>query len=310
MFAQNPFDNPLFLPSLRIVGWLFVLGFVIVLFFARKDLRAGLQGELGKRFLGWMVIAPIFLIATFMRGYVAAIILFVFFFRILAEYIQVVGVQPAYARYLYALVPLTFFVAQYRPDLYFTLPAASILLLTLVPILSRRVEDLYTQLSFAGRGYLYLVWSVGHLILLQHLAGTGLVMTVAVGVALSDVLQYTIGKLLGRHIISPEVNPRKAWEGLIGDFLGAGLAVCLFRFALPPAFSPPLLLALAFVIGLGAAWGDLISSLIKRAAGSKDWGNIIPGHGGLLDRANSMVIVIPIAFYFSYVVLGHGIVLP
>jgi phosphatidate cytidylyltransferase len=303
MVINNPLDNPLFLPSLRIVGWLFLFGFAIVLFFARKDLKAGLQGELGKRFIGWMIIAPVFLIATFVRGHIAALILFVFFYRVLAEYIRVVGVERPYAIYLYILVPVTFFFAQYHPEFYFTLPAASILLLTLVPLLSRRVEDLYTQLSFTGRGYLYLVWSVAHLILLQQLAGTGLVLLTAVGVALSDVMQYTIGKLIGKHIISPEVNPRKAWEGLIGDFLGAGAAVYLFRFALPPEFTLAPQIALAVIIGLGAAWGDLISSLVKRAAGTKDWGNIIPGHGGLLDRANSMVIVIPLVYYFAFFVL-------
>ena len=303
MVFHNPFDNPLFLPSLEIVGWLFLFGFLLVLFFARKDLKAGLQGELGKRFFGWMIIAPVFLIATFVRGHIAALILFVFFYRVLNEYIRVVGVERPYAIYLYTLVPITFFIAQYYPEFYFTLPAAAILLLTLVPMLSRRVEDLYTQLSFTGRGYLYLVWSVAHLLLLQQLAGTGLVLLTAVGVALSDVMQYTVGKLIGKHIISPEVNPRKAWEGLIGDFLGAGAAVYLFRFALPPEFTLLPQIALAVIIGVGAAWGDLISSMIKRVADTKDWGDIIPGHGGLLDRANSMVIVIPLVYYFAYFVL-------
>ncbi len=303
MIIHNPIDNPLFLPTLKLVGWLFLFGFALVLFFARKDLRAGLTGELGKRFLGWMIIAPVFLIATFLRGYIAALILFVFFYRVLVEYVRVVGVERPYAIYLYSLVPITFLVAQYFPDLYFTLPAAAILFLTLVPILGRHVDDLYTQLSYAGRGYLYLVWSVAHLILLQQLAGTGLVMLTAVGVALSDVMQYTIGKLIGKHIISPQVNPRKAWEGLIGDFLGAGVAVYLFRFGLPPTFTTLQLIVLAAMIGLGAAWGDLISSMIKRAADVKDWGNIIPGHGGLLDRANSMVIVIPLVYYYSYLIL-------
>jgi phosphatidate cytidylyltransferase len=303
MIIHNPIDNPLFLPTLKLVGWLFLFGFALVLFFARKDLRAGLTGELGQRFLGWMIIAPVFLIATFLRGYIAALILFVFFYRVLVEYVRVVGVERPYAIYLYSLVPITFLVAQYFPDLYFMLPAAAILFLTLVPILGRHVDDLYTQLSYAGRGYLYLVWSVAHLILLQQLAGTGLVMLTAVGVALSDVMQYTIGKLIGKHIISPQVNPRKAWEGLIGDFLGAGVAVYLFRFGLPPTFTRLHLIVLAAIIGLGAAWGDLISSMIKRAADVKDWGNIIPGHGGLLDRANSMVIVIPLVYYYSYLIL-------
>jgi phosphatidate cytidylyltransferase len=303
IIAHNPLDNPLFWPILRITGILFVFGFGVVLFFARKDLKAGLKGELGKRFIGWLIIAPIFLIGTFVKGLVAAIILFIFFYEVLQEYIHVVGVHRPYVIHLFTFVPITFFTAQYFPGLYAVLPAAAILTLTLVPILSHHVEDLYNQLSFAGRGYLYLVWSVAHVILMQHLAGTGLIMVTAIGVALSDVMQYTIGKLIGKHIIAPEVNPRKAWEGLIGDLLGAGAAVYLLGFALPPEFLPVHRIMLTFIIGLGAAWGDLISSMIKRVADVKDWGQIIPGHGGLLDRANSMVIVFPLVYYFSYILL-------
>ena len=306
MGMRNPLADPLFLPTLRIVAVLFVFGFGLVLFFGRKDLKASLSGELGKRFIGWMIIAPLFMLAAFVGGIVAVAILLFFFYRIVTEYVDVVGVERHYAIYLYTLIPITFVTAQFVPALYFTLPAGAILLLTLVPILTRQLEDLYTQMSFAGRGYFYLVWSVAHLILLKQLAGTGLVLVVGIGVALSDVMQYTVGKLIGRHIISPEVNPRKAWEGLLGDFLGAGLAVYLFRFALPPEFSLPYLIVLTVLIGVGAAWGDLASSLVKRVAGVKDWGNIIPGHGGLLDRANSMVIVIPLVYYFTYLVLEYG----
>lgn len=303
MGMRNPFDDPLFVPSLQIVGALLVLGLGIVLFFARRDLKAGLTGELGKRLIGWMIVAPLFLIAAFVGGVVGVAIFLFFFVRITFEYITVVGVERPYAIYLYALIPVTFATAALLPPLYFVLPAGSILLLTLVPILTRRVDNLYLQLSYAGRGYLYLVWSTGHLVLLKELGGVGLLMLVAIGVALSDAMQFVVGKLIGRHIISPEVNPRKAWEGLIGDLLGASLGVALFSFALPPQFGTLEQVLLAILIGMGAAWGDLISSMVKRAAGTKDWGDIIPGHGGLLDRANSMVVVIPVVYYFAYLVL-------
>lgn len=295
--------DPLFFPTFQIVGVLFVFGLGIVLFFARKDLKAELTGELGKRLVGWIIITPLFLIAVFASGIIGAIILLFFFFRVSSEYIRVVGVERPYALYMYALIPITLLVAAFVPSLYFALPAGAILLLTLIPILSQRVNNLYQQLSFAGRGYLYLIWTTGHLILLQQLAGDGLLILTAVSVALSDAMQFVVGKLIGRHIISPAVNPRKAWEGLIGDLIGAGVGVALFSFALPTEFTLIEKIALMVLIGMGAAWGDLISSLVKRAAGVKDWGNLIPGHGGLLDRANSMVVAIPLVYYFSYIVL-------
>lgn len=302
-FFNNPLDDPLFLPTLKIVGVIFIFGFGLVLFFARHDLKAGLTGELGQRYIGWMIMTPLFLIATFCGGLAAAVVLLFFFYRVVFEYVNAVGVERQYALYIYALIPITFVVAAFVPELYFTLPGGAILLLTLIPILSGRIENLYLQLSFAGRGYLYLVWSIGHLILIKQLAGAGMVMLVGVGVALADAMQFTVGKLFGKHIISPAVNPRKAWEGVLGALLGASAAVLLFSFAIPDGFFAVHKAVLAFLIGIGAAWGDLISSLVKREAGTKDWGDIIPGHGGLLDRANSMVIVIPLVYYYSYIVL-------
>ncbi len=303
MGMQNPLDNLLFIPALQIVAWLFAGGAVLVIIFGRKDLRAALTGELGKRMFGWMLIAAFFMTAAFVGGIVGTAILLFFFYRIAFEYVRAVGVERPYAIYMYALIPVTFVTAAFVPVLYFTLPAGSILLLSLVPILTRRIENLYLQLTYAGRGYLYLVWSTGHLILLKDLGGVGLLMAVAIGVALSDAMQFFVGKLIGKHIISPEVNPRKAWEGLLGDFLGAGIGVAAFSFALPPEFMLAEKLMLIFLIGLGAAWGDLISSLVKRVAGTKDWGELIPGHGGLLDRANSIVVAVPLAYYFSYLLL-------
>ncbi|HYN87498.1 MAG TPA: hypothetical protein VER55_03155, partial [Ardenticatenaceae bacterium] len=171
---NNPLANPFFLPSVRLFAVIFALGLVLVLFFARKDLRAGLKGELGQRYIGWLLIAPLFLLATFTGGFVGVAIVLLFCARVTYEYVHAVGVERSYAIYLYTLIPLTVATASLVPSLYFMLPAGSILLLTLVPILTRRVEDLYLQLSFAGRGYLYAVWSVGHFILLWQLAGPAL----------------------------------------------------------------------------------------------------------------------------------------
>ena len=73
MLLHNPLADPFFMPSVKIVGGLFVVGFGLVLFFARHDLKAGLTGELGKRFIGWMIIAPLFLVATFVGGLLGAL---------------------------------------------------------------------------------------------------------------------------------------------------------------------------------------------------------------------------------------------
>lgn len=111
----------------------------------------------------------------------------------------------------------------------------------------------------------------------------------------SDVLQYIFGKLFGRHKVAPTVSPSKTWEGLIGgigsaSLLGAGL------WWLTP-FSPVeagTLAALASVMGF---FGGLVASAIKRDRGVKDWGHMIEGHGGMLDRADSLVFAAPVFFH-------------
>lgn len=301
---RNPLENPLFWPTIRNVALLFGLGLGLVLFFARKNLKAGLTGELGQRYVSWLLITPIFLAAIFVRGIVASVLLLLFFFQITREYASVVGLERRYRLALYLFMPVTFLVATHWPALYFFLPAVFILFLTLLPILvTGRVEEATSQYLLTERGYLYLIWFSGHLVLLRQLGEMPLVMVVGIGVALSDVMQYTVGNLIGTHIISPNVNPRKAWEGMIGAVLGAGIAVFLFPFALPEQFTLLHRLLFVLIIGIGASWGDLISSLLKRASEVKDWGQLIPGHGGLLDRTNSLVPVAPLAYYFTFLVL-------
>lgn len=146
------------------------------------------------------------------------------------------------------------------------------------------------------QGYLYTIWTLAHAVLLFALpAGRGVLIVLIAGCGLADVGAYCVGKAVGRRRIAPRISPHKAWEGLLGDLLGAAVAVLLFRFALP-SLSEAALAGLIVLIALGSAWGDLLSSLGKRTAGVKDWGTLIPGHGGLLDRLNSLIVVLPLAY--------------
>ena len=111
----------------------------------------------------------------------------------------------------------------------------------------------------------------------------------------SDVLQYIFGKLFGKHRIAPSISPSKTWEGFVGgvaaaSLLGAGLAW------LTP-FSPVQAGALAATSCIMGFFGGLVASAIKRDRGVKDWGHMIEGHGGMLDRADSLVFSAPVFFH-------------
>lgn len=115
---------------------------------------------------------------------------------------------------------------------------------------------------------------------------------------LSDSCAYFAGMALGKHMLAPVISPKKTVEGLIGGILGAMAGMALYCLVLDMAFDFTVNYIYALVYGLvgslGAVFGDLCFSVIKRQTGIKDYGNLIPGHGGILDRFDSMMIVGPL----------------
>lgn len=115
---------------------------------------------------------------------------------------------------------------------------------------------------------------------------------------LSDSCAYFVGIALGKHKLAPVISPKKTVEGLIGGVLGAVVGMALYCLVLDMAFDFTVNYGFALIYGLvgslGAVFGDLCFSVIKRQTGIKDYGNLIPGHGGILDRFDSMMMVGPI----------------
>jgi phosphatidate cytidylyltransferase len=119
----------------------------------------------------------------------------------------------------------------------------------------------------------------------------------AIVVQFSDVMQYVWGKLLGSHKVAPIISPNKTWEGFIGGTLSAAAAGTVMYWMTP--FNPwqTALMALAIVV-MGFS-GGLVMSAIKRDAGVKDYGHLIPGHGGMMDRIDSLCFAAPIFFHLT-----------
>ena len=111
----------------------------------------------------------------------------------------------------------------------------------------------------------------------------------------SDVLQYVWGKLAGRHKVAPELSPSKTWEGLVGGVASATALGASLYWITP--FAPWQAAALAFVVCMMGFLGGLVMSAIKRDRGVKDWGMMIEGHGGMLDRLDSVVFAAPVFFH-------------
>jgi len=161
-------------------------------------------------------------------------------------------------------------------------------------------------------GTLYLSWLLSHFILLRALntpLNSGLLASLQIepGAAwiyftlaitfIQDTAAYFVGRSWGRHKMAPALSPKKTWEGAIGGLVGAiaSSLVCIPLLGLPIGFGAGLLLGLAG--GVVGPLGDLSESLIKRQVGLKDAGSIIPGHGGILDRADSLLFTAPTLYY-------------
>lgn len=123
-------------------------------------------------------------------------------------------------------------------------------------------------------------------------------------VQLSDVLQYVWGKLLGKHKVAPNLSPSKTWEGLIGGVLSASLVGMAMYRLLPFTWWEAWVLSL--VICVMGFFGGLVASAIKRDAGVKDYGQLIEGHGGMMDRIDSLAFAAPVFFHMLNWMVGHG----
>lgn len=136
------------------------------------------------------------------------------------------------------------------------------------------------------------------LIALNHSIYRSLIVILFVAVFAADTGAYCIGKLIGSHRILPHISPKKTWEGFIGGYLVALSALIALLFMQKKHISWPSTVFITFIIAVLALAGDLFESYLKRNAGLKDTGNLLPGHGGVLDRFDS-VLFVSYFFYFS-----------
>ena len=108
----------------------------------------------------------------------------------------------------------------------------------------------------------------------------------------NDTLAYLVGRRWGKHVFAPVVSPKKTWEGTVGGWLGC-LAMAIVLHQIIGVFSPPTWLLIGLIVGLTGSVGDLIESLFKRKKQIKDSGTFLPGHGGFLDRLDSLLFALP-----------------
>lgn len=156
------------------------------------------------------------------------------------------------------------------------------------------------DLGFAAVGFLVIAVLLVHGLALAvevGRPGIALFLSLAVACAGSDVAAFVVGRRFGRRLLAPRLSPAKTRAGVIGNVLGAAMGLAPFAPALVPWFGIPYVVGIVPVIAAGSVWGDLLESAVKREAGVKDSGTWLPGFGGILDRIDSLLVTVGLAYW-------------
>jgi phosphatidate cytidylyltransferase len=163
-------------------------------------------------------------------------------------------------------------------------------------ILFRTVTASDTAITVFGA--VYAGFTLSHLVLMRSLdSGAELVIITLAGVWAMDVLAYLVGSAIGTHRMAPHISPKKSWEGFVAGVLGTMAAWGLGWYLINPPLRLWVFLVTGAVASAAALFGDLAESRLKREVSAKDSGHMLPGHGGFLDRFDSMIVVSVVVYY-------------
>ena len=156
----------------------------------------------------------------------------------------------------------------------------------------RKLEDMTSTLL----GIVYVVFFSFHIVLIDQTADRDLIWLVFLASFGTDIMAYFVGMAIGKHKLCPHLSPKKSKEGAVGGVLGSVLFCGIFAYFMEPDIIPECMI-IAVVGSVVAQLGDLSASAFKRQMGIKDYGNLIPGHGGILDRFDSVLFTAPMLYY-------------
>jgi phosphatidate cytidylyltransferase len=276
----------------------------------RRGAAKSTIANLNARIRAWWVMSAVFAV-TLLSGRVGSMVLFgLLSFLALREYITLTPTRRADHRTLFwsffVITPLQYYLLATGWYGMFSIfiPVYAFLFIPTRIAMAGDTEHFLERAAKIQWGLMVCVYCLSHApaLLLLEIPGyenqdAKLLLFLVIVDQLSDVLQYVWGKLAGKRKIAPHVSPNKTWEGFVGGVLTATLVGMGLWWATP--FTPWEALALSFSITLMGFAGGLTMSAIKRDRVVKDFGTIIEGHGGVLDRIDSLCFAAPIFFHFT-----------
>jgi len=268
--------------------------------------------ELSQRIRSWWVMVSVFTAAMLLSRTVSLVFFGFISFLALKEYLSIIPTRRADRRVLfwaYLAIPVQYYwigIGWYGMFIIF-IPVFMFLFLPLRMIIIGETQSFLRAIGTLHWGLMTTVFSISHVAFLLMLpaidssaaGGAGLVLYLVFLTQFNDVAQYIWGKLLGRHKVVPRVSPNKTWEGFDGGVATTTVLAVLLAPLLTP-FDWPMAIAAGLIIGIAGFVGDVTISALKRDIGVKDSGSLLPGHGGILDRIDSLTYTAPLFFHFIH----------
>ncbi len=248
----------------------------------------------------WAVICVLFLLVPFAGPIPFSLLMSVIAILAMREFYKMSGVCGTFRLATSSLfvVAMATALAFHNDILFHRLPLVAVIVMFLLHAYKFSYENIRSVVALQAVGLAYWGWLLLHWLLLQRLnGGYGLIVTLCVMILVNDNGAFFFGKLFGKNSpkFAPRISPNKTWVGFAGGVLGTVLVAWGFGFALP-RLSLLQRLLLGVIVGVAVPVGGLIESAMKRDAGVKDSSNLIPGHGGVMDRFDSWAFSAPIVY--------------
>lgn len=268
--------------------------------------------EVSARIRAWWIMSAVFFAAIVVSNRISLIFFSLMSFWAMKEYVTLLDTRPADHRALvltFLAVPVQYLWIGLNPPWYgmfiIFIPVYMLLSVPVRMVMSKETKGFVESASQIHWGLMIFVFGLSHMAYLLTFPafdegstsnGRTLVLFLVFVVEMSDVLQYIWGKTFGRHKIIPTVSPNKTWEGFVGGIATAMLFSLAIRFLTP--FTIAETLVVSFLVTVAGFFGGAVMSAVKRDFGVKDFGSVIPGHGGMLDRVDSLCYAAPIFFHY------------
>jgi phosphatidate cytidylyltransferase len=320
---DHAFDHPVALAlSIGLIAVVVVAPLIMAALARSSYIDANLRAELFRRYRSWLVIIPLLLIPTMLGAFWVIIGIGLLGLLCYREYARATGLfreKMLSLTLVVGIIALTLAGLDNWYRLFVALTPLTIALIAAIAILADRPHGYIQRVGLAVLGFVLFGTCLGHLGLMANDRNyRPLIILTVLSVELNDVFAFICGKSLGKRKLIPNTSPNKTIAGAIGaviltTLLVVGIGVFLFPTQMREAYGVSQWRELGYLAGFGllvsivGQFGDLMLSSIKRDLGLKDMGQMIPGHGGLLDRFDSLILAAPVAFHYANYFAGVGL---